>query len=497
LLGDERGFALVLALGVTVVLGMMMVTVVESTSANSRTTAMQGARLGAGSLAEAGINDAASVLNVPSRNALDPNVFCPDGQVSPCPVTDTLPGGSVTYTAILTGSTWKVTSVGSVRNPTGVNAPSLKWTMTATIEVKATLTQPLNNPAWNYVYATHAPTPGVCDEIIQQSVTVSSPLFVSGNLCLQNTAVIAAGPLDVKGSLTLSQPANAVGSLAAKIGDAHIAGGCQWKNNPFHNPCQGAVDNVFASVLDTTPTSISPPVADWNDWYLNASPGPYFPCTTVSGTPPTFDNPVAAASASDATKLTYMNDNAGTFNLTPASSYSCKTATGELSWDNTQKLLTVSGTIFIDGSAYINNGAVNQYSGQATLYLRGTFLMKNSTLCGNLNVLKTACDTLGWNPNARLLCVVANGNGSLAQDSQVSGGDSAQFVSASFQGGVFGTNNVQIDTTSSIDGPIVGLSVMLGQSVTTSFPTITTVPVGMPSNPTIYAQPQPPSNYTG
>jgi hypothetical protein len=322
-------------------------------------------------------------------------------------------------------------------------------------------------------------------------------LFVSGNLCLQNTAVIVSGPLDVKGSLTLSQSANAVGSLAAKISDAHIAAGCQWQSNPFHNPCQGAVDNVFATVLDTTPANISPPVANWNGWYLNASPGPYFPCTSVSGTPPSFDNPVAAASASDATKLAYMNDNTGTFNLTPASSYSCKTAAGELSWDNTNKLLTVSGTIFIDGSAYISNGALNQYSGQATLYLRGSFLMKNSTLCGSLNAAKTACDTLAWDPNKQLLCVVANGDGALAPDSQVSAGDSAQFVSSYFQGAVFGTNNVEIGTTSNIDGPIVGSSVKLGQSVTTSFPTITTVPVGMPSNPTIYAQPQPPSNYSG
>jgi hypothetical protein len=36
-----------------------------------------------------------------------------------------------------------------------------------------------------------------------------------------------------------------------------------------------------------------------------------------------------------------------------------------------------------------------------------------------------------------------------------------------------------------------------GQSVTTSFPALTTVPAGMPSNPTVYAQPLPPANYSG
>jgi hypothetical protein len=39
--------------------------------------------------------------------------------------------------------------------------------------------------------------------------------------------------------------------------------------------------------------------------------------------------------------------------------------------------------------------------------------------------------------------------------------------------------------------------VILGQSVTTSFPSITIVPQGMPQNPTAYAQIDPPSSYSG
>jgi hypothetical protein len=123
--------------------------------------------------------------------------------------------------------------------------------------------------------------------------------------------------------------------------------------------------------------------------------------------------------------------------------------------------------------------------------------MRNSTLCAQLNVAKTACDTATWNPNQQLLCIVSNGNGSLAQDAQVSPGDGIQLTSAYFQGAVFATNDVEIQTTSTIDGPIVGNNVKLGQSVNTSFPTITTVPAGMPSNPTVYAQPLAPANYSG
>jgi hypothetical protein len=79
---------------------------------------------------------------------------------------------------------------------------------------------------------------------------------------------------------------------------------------------------------------------------------------------------------------------------------------------------------------------------------------------------------------------VANGSGG-----QVNAWDGAQFVSGAFQGAVYATASIDTDTTASIDGPICASAINLGQSVSTSFPTITTVPVGMPSNPTVYAQP--------
>jgi hypothetical protein len=494
---DEQGFALVLALGITVILAMSAVTVISSATSNTRSARTASLRQGVEELALAGINDAAALLSLPSKNALNPNVFCVTLQPPPCSQTVSLGGGTVTFSGVLNGTTWTITSTATLANRNGLNSGSLTRTMTAQIPVIPTLTQPLNNPAWNYIYATHPATPGACDMTIQQSVIVASPLFVTGNLCLQNTAVIASGPLDVRGSLTLSQAANSVGTALTKVSDVHIAAGCKWKNNAFHDPCQGGVDNVWANVLDTTPAAVSPPVVYWDSWYLNAGPGPYFPCTTTSGTPPTFDNLVAAPTESDAVKTGYRNDSAGTFNLTPASSYTCKTASGELSWNASTKTLTAVGTIFIDGSAYVNNGSINTYQGQATLYVSGTFLMKNSILCAKLNALASACDTAGWNPNQQMMCIVSNGNGSLAQDAQVSVGDSVQLVSAYFQGAVFATNDVEVDTTSAIDGPIVGSNVKLGQSVTTSFPAITTVPAGMPSNPTVYAQPLSPANYSG
>jgi hypothetical protein len=104
----------------------------------------------------------------------------------------------------------------------------------------------------------------------------------------------------------------------------------------------------------------------------------------------------------------------------------------------------------------------------------------------------SASPAQGWDPNAALLCFVAKGTGG-----QVSTGDSAQFVSANLQGAVYANGSIDIGTTSNVDGPMVGYQVILGQSVTTSFPSITIVPEGMPSNPTAYAQIDPPSGYSG
>jgi hypothetical protein len=477
---DERGVALVMVLMVMAVLAAGATTAILASSSAGRTAAGSNARDTAYRAAEAGINAAMAVLNLPSNNALNPNLLPPPPPSASAQKTQ-LENSYVLWGGTLSGSSWTVTAIGYVANPTGPStqgAAPLWRKLTATVTVIPTMTQPLNNPAWNYIYATKPPSSS-CDETLENSVTIASPLYVSGNLCLQNTSTIVSGPLMVHGWLWNVNKQNGVGTASAPISDAHIANGCRYQNKSLDNPCKGSPDNVYASTLDSSATSVQAPTVYWDSWYQNASPGPYFPCQTSSGSVPVFDT-----SPPDGRNNTYGSM---PFNLTPSTSYTCKNVNGELSWDASKKLLTVSGTIFIDGSAYIQNGAVNRYTGQATIYLSGTLLMKNSELCAGLNAGGTGCDVSSWDPNSALLAFVTN-----SQGGQVSSGDGVQLVSAYFQGAVYATYNVETDTTSGIDGPICGYQVILGQSVTTSFPTITTVPVGMPSNPTVYAQPQPP-----
>jgi hypothetical protein len=314
---------------------------------------------------------------------------------------------------------------------------------------------------------------------------------------MKNTARISSGPLVVNGSLDLQQSANKVGAAGADISEAHIGRGCRYLNQALHNPCvYGAGgttpvrDNVWATILNATPPAVTPPVVYWNDWYLNASPGPYYPCATpAAGDPPNptfaFDSPVASVSDTDANKLTYKNDNQGIANLTPSSSYQCKTVAGEISWDYTNKILTLVGTIFIDGSAKIDPGGTVLYKGQGTIYTSGTVLIKNTNVCAYSS--GASCVLANWDSTKDLLGFVSNGNGSIPADNQVTAGDGVQFVSAYFQGAVYATNIVDIGTTSVVDGPLDGSTVILGQSSNSTFSGFTFVPVGMPGNPTVYA----------
>jgi hypothetical protein len=507
LFGEERGFALVIALGVTVVLSMTVVTVIEAATSNQRNATMSGGRASAYDLAEAGVNNAMSVLRLPTNNALDKYVFCTDSgslPTLPCTRTDTYSNGSVVWYGTLNQNAaagtayWDLYSTGHVRNPFG--GADYQKTLHAIIPVVPVTTQPLNNPSWNYIFSRNTGS-GVafsgCDMTLGNSVNVTSPLYVMGNLCLQNTARISKGPLIVKGSLDQQAAQNQVGAAGADINEAHIGRGCRYKGQVSHNPCvygQGGTtpvrDNIWATILDATPPAVTPPTVQWNDWYLNGSPGPYYSCAAPqAGDPPNpsfaFDNPVGVASDTDANKLAYKNDNQGIANLTPGSSYMCKTVGGELSWDYPNKTLTVNGTIFIDGSAKIDIGGTVRYKGMATIYTSGSVLIKNTSVCGYS--AGASCTFSSWDSTKDLLGFVSNGNGSNAADNQVSPGDGVQFVSSYFEGAVYATNIVDIGTTATVDGPLDGSTVILGQSSSSTFNGFTFVPVGMPGNPTVYA----------
>ena len=208
LLGEERGFALVLALAVTFVLSMTVVTVIESATSNSRSSDRSKGRVSAYSLAEAGINNASSILS--KSNSYDPHLLHPQGSYSQgdcasppanptgaallgntcSPYTWNYDGGTTTMWGWFDSNTanWTITSTGSVRNAFGGAATSR--TLTATVHVRPAPSQDNYVTAWNYVFLRDT-TPGVCNLTMQNSSSVNISLYIEGNLCFQNSSSVA------------------------------------------------------------------------------------------------------------------------------------------------------------------------------------------------------------------------------------------------------------------------------------------------------------------
>jgi hypothetical protein len=485
----EEGSALILSLGFLVVLSLVAVTTINYTTANSRTAARSKTDNLSFSLSEAAIANALSVLNNPVNNALDQDIL-PSTEASAS--TAAYEGGTAKWWGVLDRSTavWSLTGVGLFANPTGAGLVRRK--LSARVPVYPTTTQPSNAPAWNYIYSRATGSP--CDMTISNNVSGNSRLYVAGNLCLNNNATITSESLLVHGNLDLSNNAQ-VGSVGTRV-ETYVGGNCRYGGGAWATPCTGNQDarRIYSKLMPGGATGVQnlapivpEPSADFADWYENAIPGPAQPCTTTSGSPPVFD-----------TNYPIRDNTAPTVNLAPASSYTCRVGpagspSGELSWNNTTKTLTVSGTVYIDGSAYISNGATNQYNGQATLYLSGTFVVSGGTkFCGGVS--GSNCDFSSWNPNTEMLTVVTAGSGGSA------GPDNGILVdnNSHFQGGLFAQSAVAYSNNARSDGPIVGSTVKLSNNVQNDqFPTITVVPVGMPGNPIVYAQPNPPDLFSG
>jgi hypothetical protein len=126
------------------------------------------------------------------------------------------------------------------------------------------------------------------------------------------------------------------------------------------------------------------------------------------------------------------------------------------------------------------------YVGNAALYVSGTFLLKNTVFCAILTANLKSCDTAAWeqSSNPNIFVVIANGNGSVGgAQGQVPSGDSVEIKGSQSQGALYGTNAVEVDTTSKFQGPMVALTEVISQTGGSPFPVFLNVPFGMPGNP--------------
>jgi hypothetical protein len=585
-LADERGQSLVLALLVLTVLAIALGTIIFFTSANQRNSAYQKASQVARSLAEAGVNNGISVLTKTAgtpanEDALVSTALLPTSQATA--YTNTYSGGSVQWWGTFDGTeqssscppppdpnpnktlvcagVWTLHGTSTVTNPTG--GAAIHRTMTAKMQVyRAQTADPAD--VWNWVYSPYRSGTNSCDTSFTNSVTIDVPVWVGGNLCANNT-VQFENSLYVGGYLNLGNPQATVGSKSNPIGwqnptppqEVYVGAGCWYSNNPFYDPCvrdgtkvggKAASTNVFANTLytevsgipptDTVFPNVAPPPLCWaagdcppdsanppaGGWYSVASPGPLHPCSTASTQPsgnalPVFDNDTTWGPNEGQPNGSVP----GVFNLTPDSySYTCKTASGELSWSNITRTLTVQGVIFIDGSAtaYTSGNKPVTYVGwgdngqcttlgscQSVLFLTGTFLLTREHLCAVVNSSNNDCDPNtypnnpnGWDPNKKILIVATHGQGGQLPANQ---GVNVITNQASFQGGLYAKYSIVTGQGGWVQGPLVsGLqTVVVGQSTTLSFPKITISPFAIDEPPAFMlcnsSVPCQPFDYTG
>jgi hypothetical protein len=523
-LRGQSGQALVLAVIVMGILATGVATVLTFTAGNQRTASYSKAAQNATALASSGIDNAAAVLYTAAGNANNVNLI-------PTPVTCTsnvLPSTLATATSKVypTGTVkwwggfanasdcsnwvWTLHAQATVANPSGPTASAIVKTASAQIRVSPPMPSSFQVAVWNTVYSPYGPTnaapnasPSGCDTSIGQGITIDVPVYVGGNLCMGQNAVITK-PVYVGGYLFFNNKQGSIGSNGAKINSAHVGGYCQVQNTGGQvNPCKSEPvggsnpnTNIWVTGAPTNLTGvasdfigIAAPTICWGPnscagdpvggWYSVSSPGPKYPCTTTAGTPPTFDN-----------DSTWNSSVATTFNLTPIASYTCKTAQGELSWNAATRVLTVAGTIFIDGSVTMttsgnqpitytglgSGGAcTNQGDCQSVIYASGDISINSEKLCAVLNNAGTDCAWNSWDPNKKILIFASNGpTGVTAGPSQTE-----------FQGGLYATNTVATGQSAVTEGPLVSgtKTVVLGQQFGGTFPAIQILPLSIQAPP--------------
>jgi Tfp pilus assembly protein PilX len=424
LLREESGFALVVALGVMIVLTILVSSLIGYASSNQRAAQLSARDLQALHYAEGGLNGAYSVLIQQSSsggNAAAPNLLGCSGSVAPSDCSNPTP--DVFCIAVAAGCTAATAGSASVygyftgTNPQTVNGiavPASTWLLVATgyannpntgrVTAKGAMAQVKISPlslttnavaaVWNHLFVTSPLIPNVCAlSFSGNSVTVSAPLYVIGNLCLGSNGTGASiieqtQPVDVQvgGKLVLLGGSKVGADSTHQIASGVVGGGCTSVSvSSSTTPCSPNGFNYWVKTTDTFIPNDAPtktPAQAASD-YANFDPGPKHSCEAGTNPPPlaasVFDNDTAGNLGNE------PNDSASSFELTPNSSYSCISqngaSVGQLTWNNSTKTLTVNGSIFIDGNLTISQPTT--YTGSAVLEVAGTitFNGNTTTLC--------------------------------------------------------------------------------------------------------------------
>ncbi len=448
--GDESGVALVMAVWILAFLMLMGSSLVfyAGSGASHAETSTENAR--AVNLAEAGENYARAIL----YNAADPTVTTAVGAGQL-----TLEGGTVDYSGTYdtAAKIWTLAGIGTHANPTAGAAP-----ISRTVSSKVLVSSSTGlDPAWGYLFAdtTSCTTLG-------NNLTIDAPIYVKGDLCMENSAIITADLVQVRGKVQIKNSAS-IGTAATPVGVVRVGGGCRYPwTGAYVSPCTSAHRVYRTAFFGSVPDLTKPPI-DLPTWYANAKPGPMSQvCAAPGSFPGTFDNDTA------------LNRSNPMQNLFPTTAYDCQVkdgsgnVLGRIAYTpGTPGTLLIEGTIFFDGKLELQGNRDVVYQGKGTIYASDSITVRNFIrLCA-----VASCDQAVWNPNNHLLAFVSGATSAVGFEIE---------NNSTFHGAIYVVTDFVQGNSVIVCGPVIANDLFIENNTDNCFVPFGDGPPGLPGNST-------------
>lgn len=470
-----------MALAIILVLTVLVTATLAFTSANTRDASLKQSGQSAYALAQAGLNQALaqlyshyytdSSLTTATNNTTVyssswfTGAGIPTSQQSPtssaaCTSTSTCMSWSVASWTPSGGPTNKGTIVlqgqGRVPNPTGGTA--LTRTVTESIIVQQLPAQRQTPSYWSELYSGATGQP--CDLTLGQGVNASSPIYIAGNLCVQQAASIQGSSVTVKvlGNLRLQNGNTNIGGTTP-VNSVQVGGGCvKSTSGSYITPCP--INSNTTQIWDRSGRTTAPaPTAD--------------PLPSIDWAGRQAQQAASTVSCTNGVSLS-----AATFYLTPSSGagstgYTCSVTDptsnatlGSITYNSSAHTLTLAGDIYFSGSLDITTPSPVTYTGVSSFFVAGTVsASNNSYLC--VHVSGGTCDFANatntsspdyWDATKSVLIIQSQG--------------AMAATNLAFQGGLYSATSINLGGgQSSTQGPLVSPQIITpGQQLNLSFP---------------------------
>ena len=445
---DERGVALVMAVWILAFLMLMGSSLVfyAGSGASHAETSTEDAR--AVNLAEAGENYARAILH----NAADPTSSTAVGSGSLA-----LEGGTVTYAGTYDSATkiWTLTGTGTHANP---NASASPISRTVSSQVLVASSTGLD-PAWGYLFADTSSC-----TTLGNNLTIDAPIYVRGDLCMEQSALITADLVQVRGKVQIKNSAS-IGTAATPVAQVKVGGGCRYPwSGAYASPCTSS-HMVYRTVFSSTVPDLTKPPVDLPTWYANAKPGPMSPTCTTGSFPGQFDNDTA------------LNRSNPIQNLFPTSSYDCQVkdgsgnVLGRIAYTpGTPGTFRIEGVVFFDGKIEFQGNRDVVYVGRGSIYASDTITIRNFVrFCG-----VAACNST-WDPDANLLLLVSGATAPIGFTIE---------NNSTWQGSIYVVNDFSQGNSVIVCGPVIAQELFISNNTDNCFVPFGNGVPGMPGNST-------------